>query len=390
MTSICQPCKKKISRYDDIIQCQNVCQQSFHLKCVELTLSDKQIMEENEEKWHCDVCMNSAKKTNRNIMSNLKSSINIDEELIIIKNENELLKKLNVELKNVNKLQEYKINELEREIKTTKENNNQDIAKETYSSKVKKNNEAVVIIKPINTEQNSIITKEEVKKNLNPVAMKIGITSVRNISEGGVVIGCGSKTERDQVQVELNKKISQEYRVELPKKKNLKLKILQADIQGMDEREIETKIKEQNNLTPDSIFKIIKIVKNTKFKPNIVNIIIEVDKNTNTVIIAQGKIKVGWKICSVIEYFSIIRCYKCQEYGHFAKECKNKSKCVKCNGEHSSEKCPNPEVITCPNCTKANEKYNLKLDTNHKVYNTICKCYERIYEKLKARANSDT
>ncbi|CAF1253687.1 unnamed protein product [Didymodactylos carnosus] len=60
-------------------------------------------------------------------------------------------------------------------------------------------------------------------------------------------------------------------------------------------------------------------------------------------------------VYSIVEYIppiKITRCYKCQELGHFANECKNNVKCGKCGGEHLLENCVSPS-LKCPNCGEA-------------------------------------
>lgn len=48
---------------------------------------------------------------------------------------------------------------------------------------------------------------------------------------------------------------------------------------------------------------------------------------------------------------TIQQCFKCQGYGHMAKECAKELKCLRCSGEHSLKDCKQPkEEPTCANC----------------------------------------
>jgi len=49
------------------------------------------------------------------------------------------------------------------------------------------------------------------------------------------------------------------------------------------------------------------------------------------------------------------RCYKCNRFGHVAKNCRGKDKCSKCSGDHSSQHCTSA-TTQCPNC---NGEYRL-------------------------------
>ena len=48
----------------------------------------------------------------------------------------------------------------------------------------------------------------------------------------------------------------------------------------------------------------------------------------------------------------VLQCYNCQCFGHSAKSCRSKQKCLICGGNHSHKGCPSRESHkpTCANC----------------------------------------
>ena len=42
---------------------------------------------------------------------------------------------------------------------------------------------------------------------------------------------------------------------------------------------------------------------------------------------------------------SVTQCFNCQSFGHSAKNCRSKQKCLICGESHSHKGCPNREVI---------------------------------------------
>lgn len=44
------------------------------------------------------------------------------------------------------------------------------------------------------------------------------------------------------------------------------------------------------------------------------------------------------------------QCFQCQAYGHVATNCKGKTKCVVCAGNHSVRECPKEGTVKCANC----------------------------------------
>ena len=49
---------------------------------------------------------------------------------------------------------------------------------------------------------------------------------------------------------------------------------------------------------------------------------------------------------------SVMQCYNCESFGHSAKTCRSKQKCLICGENHSHKECPNRELRkpTCANC----------------------------------------
>lgn len=76
----------------------------------------------------------------------------------------------------------------------------------------------------------------------------------------------------------------------------------------------------------------------------------------------------------------VIQCFKCQAYGHFAKNCFKNEKCVLCTGAHGLKNCPlknKPnQLLKCANCGE-----------NHSAGSRECRVYKRILEN-KEKQNS--
>ena len=49
---------------------------------------------------------------------------------------------------------------------------------------------------------------------------------------------------------------------------------------------------------------------------------------------------------------SVTQCFNCQSFGHSAKNCRSKQKCLICGESHSHKACPNKEAMKpkCTNC----------------------------------------
>ena len=85
--------------------------------------------------------------------------------------------------------------------------------------------------------------------------------------------------------------------------------------------------------------------------------------NTNTHILTFNlptppkEIKIGYLNVRVNVYIpNSIRCFKCQQFGHTIKLCKNTQICAKCGESHTEQQCFNP--LKCINCGGSHTAFN--------------------------------
>ena len=74
--------------------------------------------------------------------------------------------------------------------------------------------------------------------------------------------------------------------------------------------------------------------------------------------------------------FEVIRCFKCQKYGHMSNQCPNKDPnfncCGRCSQSHRTNTCLVPDTeLKCANCGK-----------KHKAGDTVCIHQKKAVEKL--------
>lgn len=66
---------------------------------------------------------------------------------------------------------------------------------------------------------------------------------------------------------------------------------------------------------------------------------------------------------------SVTQCYKCQSFGHIAKNCFRKEVCVICSGGHNTRECKNTKEVKCANCGKSHQAN----DASYEYYERVAR-----------------
>lgn len=251
--------------------------------------------------------------------------------------------------------------------------------KKTYSGAVKGKTEAVIIIKPKETEgeTSSETTKKDIKNKIDITKLGVGITKLRKVTRGAVVVGCESKLQANKLKEKMAKDLGEKYEVKEPKKRKLKIKIFDIDKEDCEsEEDFWNKVKEQNEGGREGVRgKIIHKTANSNSRG--VTLIAEVDTNARKRLLDLGRVKIGWKICRVQDYVGILRCFKCCGYWHFAKDCVKKEACGLCAEQHMTKDC-NSLIRKCVNCEDKIKNMKIRnLKSDHSAYGSGCPCLKK-------------
>lgn len=404
MTSCCV-CKLNVTKIKAPgLQCDGKCKLFYHFgKCSNILPEHLDSIEKRQVQWKCNKCKTSrnslifgrkdslsedvfskAEGSNENVQENL-NRIEIDE---IKKSQNEIKESIQLLITSVeeinNKIGTYgklletikemsdRMNVIDKklELKVTPDANKIESYVEIVKRKPAK---PLFIIRPIDAEQTSDKTQDELRNVINPIVSNIRGT--RKIKNGAVLVTCEDSSSSRKCQEDIISKLGNKYKVKPVDENKPLLKIIGL-YSKMSEEQLASNICAQNDSCDEnSIIKIIEM----KEQRNGITAIVETDIKSYENILKIGRLNIEFERCRVFPYVKITRCFKCQEYGHIAKFCKKSEHiCGKCGEAHKSDECTS-ETIKCVNCLYAKDvlKINLDIDVNHCSWSFKCPVYER-------------
>lgn len=225
-----------------------------------------------------------------------------------------------------------------------------------------------IVIKPKVT-QRTQKSKKEIQDSIDPAKLNLGIKNLRETKQGNIVITCDSEQDIKLIKEEAERKLKENYKIELPKKILPRIKI--AGYSG-DESivTLEKKIRKQNKWIDTADHLKITYIRRIKNKPNS-TIYAECSGSLFNKMLTYGKVYIDWERLPVYEDLTVSRCYKCQGFHHKSPNCTKTEVCGNCAGSHSTLACER-QIKKCVNCKIANGKHNLQLNTDHSAFDPEC------------------
>ena len=119
-------------------------------------------------------------------------------------------------------------------------------------------------------------------------------------------------------------------------------------------------------------------------KRNTGNLVVEVNAQTRRQMV-QNKIKLEWTICSIDDYVSVIRCFKCSWYNHRHTECKSEETCPHCAGKHKLKGCTASRAeYKCTDCMTYNKhNQNRSINEDHSSLDRKCPSMQAMIARYK-------
>lgn len=373
MAQKCGTCNGAITTKRPAIPCTGTCQRSHHIQCTNIP-ADLLTSVTNYPalSWKCENCFNKPSTWDPKYFESIFEE------------------KFKLLLQDITE----KFNDLKNEIthsaaKVVADINaeNSSSIKKTYSAAL--NTEAAIIIKPKNLEQRNLTTRADILNNINPVKNNINISKVKNIKDGGILVGCSNSEDTLKLKGIAENKLKENYDIKDVRNVKPRIRIVGMS-EKLEENELIQYIKFQNKHL-DSENCNLKILKlwSTKKNVNIYQAILQVEKNFYDKImsIGEGKLFIGYDLCSVYDSIEIRRCFKCSGFNHMSDQCKSTICCPKCAGEHDLKNCTSV-TLKCGNCIGYSNTNETELNIEHAAWDRNCFVYKQHIDELKSKISS--
>ena len=228
-------------------------------------------------------------------------------------------------------------------------------------------------------------TRTLIKSKVNPTQMKVGISALKTLKNGQLLIESEKKNELEEVCKKINE-VCGELESYMPTLKNPRLSVFNVPEDITSENAAQATVLQnselnlnENEIKPKFVFEDRK-----KHK----NLVIEVNSEILKRLVGRN-LKIGWHVCNSSDYVTDTRCYKCSKYNHRAQECFGEVVCPHCAQSHKMHECKvSKENHRCINYISYN-KYNktTQVNVNHSSLDKSCSCSRAVIKKYIERVD---
>lgn len=349
-TQECVLCSDNFIVNNKCIQC-DLCEKRYHLSCAKIKDQLMRFLLDCDNlNWFCNNCMPEVRlriKTPR--------TEKIDE--VLHKTE---------ELINLIQNGEFKPN------------------KSSWADVVKHKKIEPLIIKPKEANQNNTLTTKNVlAQKISPADLNVSISEIKQGNQGRITIHCENRNSLQKLKETVVKEMGDEYDVKVGNLSKPRIKLINVNPADLTNSvEFLNMFKQQNipNEIVSSDIKIIHKFKSPKNRGTNVNVIVEMSpKEFNYLFSNKDRIFIGWNSYRFFEFVSVVRCFRCWRFGHFADKCQSEREtCPLCSDGHKKAQCTSGDEYKCSNCVYARDILKLKnIQVNHHVFDLNCPCYQR-------------
>lgn len=225
---------------------------------------------------------------------------------------------------------------------------------------------------------------ETIKKDLKQIWKVQADTpspyDVATTKTGNLILRVKTREETDRLKtvIENVETIKDKIKVTVPKRRRQRLLILSVD-SDVEDDDIKRSVVQSLSSEGVDVRECMDIVRHYPTKSGKENWVLDVDDKSAELLISGRRICINLERYRVVRFVPIVRCFRCQAFGHVISRCTGEECCVKCSGKHGLKDCT-VDTEVCVNCQRADDGSDIK----HRADNSECPCYQRYRTDLLA------
>lgn len=242
-----------------------------------------------------------------------------------------------------------------------------------------------MVIKPKVDGANCKDTEKAVRDSIDLVKINAGVTKIRHVQNGGVYLGARTGNELQKLKDEATNAMGHNFEIYIPKLRLPKVVIRGVGREYANDEFVNELMQTNPGFDENDHVKVVyhrqvKQHNGTKWM-----YFLEVSGRTYSKIVDRH-VNIDFQSQVVREYVDVLRCYKCQQYGHKSTNCNAEEICGKCSGNHKFS-CCNEANLQCMNCKAYNTQYQTNLSVDHVCGSRSCHQQIEMMKKQKERIN---
>lgn len=251
-------------------------------------------------------------------------------------------------------------------------------------------NRCSVVIKPKDDRQSNAATKTDLLRTVDPVTSNVNVAKIKHIKGGGLFVSCSSREAAAKLSKEAADKLAGNYTIREAKTPNPRIRIVGMS-ENHDNDAFLNYVKMQNSqvFADGSEPKVVSFgpIKSRKAssgsrRQEVFQAVIQLSISAYNSALSNGQLFIGYDCCSVYDAIDVTRCYNCCGYHHISANCKSKTVCPRCSGDHSVRDCSS-ETLKCVNCLNA-QKTAPAISCDHAAWDRGCTVHQQKLTSLKA------